>query len=186
MYNQEFVKINFRENPFSEKEIEACHFNQCDFTEADLSHLDFIDCHFFECNFSLAKLNNTGIKDCAFVKTKLSGLDFGLCNDFLFAIRVEECQIDYCSFFKKKLKKTRFEDCSLKETDFTEADLSEAAFINCNLDMAVFFRTNLEKTDFLSSYNYNFNPDENQIRKAKFSLRGLPGLLAKHDIVVEE
>ena len=38
----------------------------------------------------------------------------------------------------------------------------------------------LEKADFLTSYNYSFDPELNKIKGAKFSQAGVTGLLAKY------
>jgi len=94
----------------------------------------------------------------------------------------ESCILDNAIFFKKKNKKAVFKDCSMIETDFTEADLSDAKFENCNLHRAFFERTILKSADFSTAYNFIIDPDNNDIKKAKFSAQGLPGLLAKYDI----
>jgi fluoroquinolone resistance protein len=93
--------------------------------------------------------------------------------------------MDYCSFFRKKMKKTMFRDCSIKDADFTETDLSMASFTNCDLMNTVFTGTILEKTDFRTAKNYAFDPELNKIRKAKFSLAGIPGLLLKYNIDID-
>jgi uncharacterized protein YjbI with pentapeptide repeats len=73
----------------------------------------------------------------------------------------------------------------MMETDFTEADMTDAHFHNCNLDRAFFSRTILKNADFRSSYNFTIDPDNNNLKKARFSVQGLPGLLAKYDIRIE-
>lgn len=83
------------------------------------------------------------------------------------------------------MKKTKFEQCSLKGSDFTRADLSDAEFKRCDLAGTIFFGTNLKAADLTSSYSYIIHPDENNIKNARFSLDGLPGLLAKHNIIIE-
>jgi len=50
---------------------------------------------------------------------------------------------------------------------------------------ATFDNSILAGTDFRSASNYSFDPEKNKIRKAKFSLAGLPGLLDKYDILSE-
>jgi hypothetical protein len=50
---------------------------------------------------------------------------------------------------------------------------------------AKFENTNLEKADFRTAFNYSFNPDLNQIKKAKFAVQGLAGLLLHHQIMIE-
>jgi hypothetical protein len=42
----------------------------------------------------------------------------------------------------------------------------------------------MEKADFRSAFNYSINPEINRIKKAKFSLTGLQGLLGKYDIEI--
>jgi len=51
---------------------------------------------------------------------------------------------------------------------------------------ATFDKTMLEKADFRTAYNYSIDPDNNRIKKAKFSQSGLGGLLHKYDIVISQ
>jgi fluoroquinolone resistance protein len=59
-------------------------------------------------------------------------------------------------------------------------------FDNCDLTRATFDRSVLEKADFRTSYNYSIDPENNKIKKAKFSLLGVSGLLDKYDIAIEK
>ena len=68
--------------------------------------------------------------------------------------------------------------------DFTEADLNNASFDNCDLIGAKFEKTNLEKADLSTSFNYSIDPELNRIKKAKFSIDGIAGLLDKYDIEI--
>jgi uncharacterized protein YjbI with pentapeptide repeats len=95
------------------------------------------------------------------------------------------CTMSVCSFFRLKLKKTRFTSSKINEVDFTETDLNNSLFDNCDLRLTVFHNTNLEGADFTSSFNYSIDPEQNRIKKAKFSLAGLVGLLEKYDIEIE-
>jgi hypothetical protein len=47
-----------------------------------------------------------------------------------------------------------------------------------------FENTNLEKADFGTAYNYSINPNLNRIKKAKFSLPAVTGLLDQYDIEI--
>ena len=93
--------------------------------------------------------------------------------------------MDYSLFSDKKLIKTPFAKCSLRNADFSGSDLSKARFTECNLENTVFHHTNLKETDFQTAYNYTIDPEANTLRKAKFSLQGIPGLLAKYGIIIE-
>ena len=69
--------------------------------------------------------------------------------------------------------------------DFTESDLTGAIFSNCNLTKSLFDNTILEKADLRTAYNYSIDPENNRVKKAKFSVPGLPGLLDKYDLEIE-
>jgi uncharacterized protein YjbI with pentapeptide repeats len=73
----------------------------------------------------------------------------------------------------------------LHEVDFTEADLTAAKFENCDLQRTIFANTILEKSDFRTAFNYSIDPEINRIKKAKFSLPGVLGLLAKYAIEID-
>lgn len=180
-----FEKIDYSEKKLSDREFIACEFIDCNFQKSDLSHNDFMDCTFNGCNLSLAVLNGTGIKNARFIDCKLMGIDFSRCNSFLFSVFFQNCHLDYCSFFQLKMKKTSFLNCSLKDVDFAETDLSMSLLDNCDLLNASFMRSILEKTDFRTAINYAFDPELNKIKKAKFSLPGVTGLLSKYSIDIE-
>lgn len=180
-----FDKIDFRQNALPTGEYEDCTFNNCDFSETDLSAIKFIDCDFSGCNLSLAKISRTVFQNAKFKNCKMLGLHFDECSEFLLSFRFENCVLNHSSFYKTRIKKTHFKDSQLRETDFTECDLSEAVFEKCDLARATFENTNLEKADFRTAFNYSFDPDFNRVRKAKFSLSGVSGLLDKYDIKID-
>jgi uncharacterized protein YjbI with pentapeptide repeats len=113
------------------------------------------------------------------------GLHFENCNPLGLSFALDNCNLSHSSFYKTKLKKTRFKDLKLHEADFTECDLSNSVFENCDLMRATFDKTILEKTDFRSSFNYSIDPERNRLKKAKFSLSGIAGLLDKYDIDID-
>ncbi|HLO59898.1 MAG TPA: pentapeptide repeat-containing protein [Bacteroidales bacterium] len=184
--DEKFEKIIFSEKPLKPGEYEECTFDRCDFSNARLAEFRFIDCEFRDCNLSLVVLNNTTFRDVKFVGCKMLGLHFEDCDLLGFTVSFENCKLQNSTFFKVKMKKTVLKNCDLKETDFSEAEMSESIFDNCDLHRAVFDHTNLEKVDFRTAYNYTINPSQNRIKKARFSLPGLPGLLAEYGIDVSD
>lgn len=180
-----FEKINFTEKPLAEAGYDNCTFRHCDFSTVDLSNIHFSDCTFMGCNLSMVTLNETHLQDVEFKDCKLLGVHFEQCNEFLLGISIDNCLLNLASFFRLKLKKMRFKNSSLHEVDFTDADLSDAVFDNCDLSRAVFEKTNLEKADFRTAYNYSIDPERNRVKKAKFSLQGVVGLLDKYDIHID-
>ncbi len=85
-----------------------------------------------------------------------------------------------------KIRKTLFKDCSVKEVDFSETDLADSSFINCDLTRSFFQHSILEKADFRSALNYSIDPELNRIKKARFAVSGVAGLLDKYQIIVEQ
>lgn len=85
-------------------------------------------------------------------------------------IFIEEETFENKNFTLKPLAKGEYEECT---------------FRNCDLSGAIFNHTNIEKVDFRTSHNYSINPEINRIKKAKFSLNEVSGLLHKYDIEIE-
>lgn len=180
-----FDKIDYAGREMRGKEFLNCTFTNCNFEKADLAGNDFFDCVFRNCNMSMVKLNKTGLKNVQFFGCKLIGVDFTPCNDFLFGVAFTDCLMDYAAFQQKKMKKTIFRSCSLKESHFSGLDLSGSVFDQCDLMDALFQDNNLEKVDFVSARHFTINPTQNKMKKAKFSVSGLPGLLGHLDLEIE-
>jgi len=183
--DQVFEKVAFRDIGSAGDEFESCTFKSCDFSDSDLSDCCFTDCRLVDCSLSMATITNTGMRNMAFLGCKVVGVDFSKCRALLFAVSFEKCCLDYSGFSKTRLKKTTFNGCSIREADFTAADLTGTCFDDCDLERAVFSRTNLSQADFRTSRHYTINLEANLVRKAKFSVAGVAGLLSQYDIVIE-
>jgi fluoroquinolone resistance protein len=185
-FELKFTSEDFTASDKIHKQYESCEFINCNFSSVNLSGVVFIDCRFVECDLSLAKLDNAAFRDCHFKKCKMLGLHFDKCNSFLFRISTENCTLNLSSFYGMNLTKQIFKGSTLHEVDFTSCNLSAAVFPDCDLTGAVFESSVLEKADFTSAYNYIIDPERNNIKKAKFSINGLPGLLMKYNIGIEQ
>jgi uncharacterized protein YjbI with pentapeptide repeats len=113
------------------------------------------------------------------------GISFEHCSEFLFTVGFDTCILNFSSFYKRAVPKTSFKGCTLQETDFTEADLNSSDFSHADLIGAKFENSNLEKADLRLAVNYAINPALNRIKKAKFSVDGLAGLLHQYDILID-
>lgn len=184
--DQVFEKIALPQTGSIDTQFENCTFQNCDFTEADFFGCDFLKCTFKQCNLSMVKFGHIGFDKVQFDECKMIGADFSHTKDFLFSVDFSNCILDYAAFMKKKNRKAKFVNCSLKGADFSEADLTSSIFEKCDLGTTVFMRSILNSVNFASSCNFNIDPEKNILRKAKFSLDGLPGLLANYGIIVEE
>ena len=180
-----FNGVDFTAQALPIGNYEGCTFVNCNFSNTNLSDVYFIECKLEQCNVSVATIANTAFRDITFKNCKLLGLHFENANAILFEVQFEACQLNLSSFYQRSLKNTQFKNCSLQEVDFVEADLTNAVFHNCDLSYAIYENTILEKADFRTAYHYSINPELNRIKKAKFSMAGIIGLLDKYDIEVE-
>lgn len=125
------------------------------------------------------------MSDIIFSNCKLTGVNFSEAKDFAFAVKFEECILDYAIFERKKLNKSFFTKSKIHGADFTQADLSKSKIHDCDFWDAVFVNTNLAGLDFTTSKNFTIDPTSNNIRKAKFLSSDLAGLLTKFDIIIK-
>lgn len=105
------------------------------------------------------------------------GLQFDECNGFGLSFSFEACALNHCSFYKTNIPKTVFSGCQLKEVDFTQADLTQASFDDSDLSRTTFNKTDLTKAKFQTAINFSIDPTLNNIKKAKFSLTNIQGLV---------
>lgn len=183
--DQSFNNLELPEADLTNKELDNCTFVQCNFSNADFSKSELVDCVFENCNLSMAKVAGTGLKNVAFKQCKLVGVEFMDTSDFLFSVSFDQCVLDFAAFSDKKMPGTFFNKCKMEQTDFTNTKLARAVFKNCDLINAVFENTDLGKADFRSSFNYVIDPEMNNIRRAKFSMDGVEGLLKKYEVEIE-
>ena len=180
-----FEHTDFSINQLKKGEYEQCRFIHCNFFEADLSGISFSESAFTGSNLSMIKTAQTTFRDVQFKDCKLLGVHFEDCSELLFKVDFDKCILNLSSFYKRNLKKTVFNSCSLQEVDFTEADLAQAVFHDCDLARAIFDHTILNKADLRTAYHYSIDPATNAIKKARFSMTGISGLLDKYDIEIE-
>lgn len=184
--DQTFKGINFSQKKLQKGTYENCQFEDCKFNSIRLTSFTFIDCQFRNCDLSNTILTETGFQNTLFSTCKLMGLRFDSCNSFLLAINFNNCRLDFSSFYQVDLRKSQFQECSLIEVDFVQANLSKIALTHCNLANAIFEQTNLSETDFRTAFNFNIEPTDNQISKAKFSIHNVSNLLKRYNLTIEK
>jgi len=182
-YHQVIEKTNFTATSLPQLDFESVEFRGCTFN--DISGYHFSDCLFSSCNLSNAELRGSKMQDVLFRDCKLIGINFFHASDFGFNLTFERCLLDYASFEHKKMNKSQFEDCRLHGANFTQTDLTKAKMENCDLLHAIFASTNISGLDFRTNYNFNIDPTQNLVKKAKFAADNLAGLLGKFDLVIK-
>ena len=177
--------VDFSDQTIENTEYESCVFKNCNFSNSKLTGTKFLETAFIGCNLSNVQLYKTSFQDVSFKTCKMLGLHFDKCNPFSFAMSINDCQLNHSIFYQMKLGKCSFVNSHLQGVDFTDSELKNCIFQNCDLLNAVFENTNLEKVDLRTSFNYSIDPENNRIKKAKFSIYGVSGLLTKYDIDIE-
>lgn len=185
IYEQTIERQVYTDSPPEAMEYENCIFKQCDFSRSDLSGKKFFECEFTDCNLSMAVLHNATIRDCRFKDCKMLGMLFEKCSDFALSFSFDNCILTHSSFYGRKCRNTIFRKCQLHECDFSGSDLSGSSFAECDLLNARFEQSVLDKCDFRGAFNYRIDPELNRMKKARFSLEEVPGLLSRYDIVIE-
>lgn len=183
--DKHFEKVNISEVFSCPAEYEQCTYAHCILADANLAGSRFVQCAFADCDLSLAMLTKTSFQQTTFTGCKMLGLQFDQCETFNLSFSCTGCNLGNCVFYKLNLKGASFTECNFQEADFTDADLSGAIFHNCNLSGAQFYNTNLEKADLRTAFNFSIDPARNRLKKARFSLSGLPGLLEQWQIIVD-
>jgi fluoroquinolone resistance protein len=165
-------------------EFNGCVFKDCDFSGVSFLKTELTECTFVSCNLSNARFENAILNQVKFTQCKLLGVDFGKCSGFSFQVTFENCLLNYSLFLKNDLRKSVFKKCEFKEAGVIESNLAGVKFIECDLSNTTFENNNLEKADFTFAYNYIINPGTNRLKKARFSMPDVIGLLKHLDIEI--
>ncbi len=165
-------------------EYEGETFERLTLINTDLRDKKFVDCIFEGCAISSVKIDGT-LMQVAFKESKLEGINFFTSKQTLMRVSFYKCVIRHCSFAQLKLRETKFSKCRMQNVDFAEADMTGSDFSGSTFEDCVFQHTILTKADFTDAQGYQIDPTRNIIRKAKFNLPDVLGLLSSFDIVIE-
>lgn len=82
------------------------------------------------------------------------------------------------------LKKSNFSGSKILECTFNETTLTHSNFSETDLTGTTFHRSDLAGANFSSAINYCIDPVTNNVKKAKFSLPEVAGLLGRFGITI--
>lgn len=161
---------------------EGCHFVNGNFTGQDLTDCKFLDCVFDHCILDRVNMTNVSFNAVQFLHCKMMGIAFDKANEHLFIVDLKHCILNYSSFRERRMPGFTFEHCEMQEVDFEATDLTNANFHHCMLQRARFEHTTLIRADFRTATHYTIDPEKNKMKKARFKLEGVAGLLEKYHI----
>ena len=100
------------------------------------------------------------------------------------SVNFNNSRISYSSFFGKNCKKAQFINCIADEVDFTNCNLIQANFAGTDLKNAIFLNTDISQANFAGAINYTINLNNNNTKKATFSLPEALCFLYNLDIII--
>jgi fluoroquinolone resistance protein len=183
-YQQTFSKLTLTDETIEGVSFEECKFEGCSFTTCKFISCKFVICKFSGCTLSAITPTNSRFSEVKFSGSKAIGFDWAKAariDDLQFS----DCQINYSNFGFLKTPKIKIINCEAKEVDFLEADMNNGVFTNTDFEKSRFFKTNLSGADFRGARNYFIDVQNNTIKKARFSLPEVLGLLKGLDIIIE-
>ncbi|MDG2306220.1 MAG: pentapeptide repeat-containing protein [Candidatus Binatia bacterium] len=185
----DFEDVTFRDLDLGglnlvDKNFRECRFEQVRFAEARLSGCTFEDCDVEDCDLTMAKVGGVAFRGVAFRRSKLMGVDWTDVRGISFLVSFEGCNLSHCTFADRKMPKTVFRECRGHEVSFSAVDLTKCVFTGTDLRGARFIDTVLVEADLSGAVNYDISPQQNRLRKTKFSQEAALALVAQLGVVV--
>ena len=184
---EQFSKLDQADLFADNATFEDCTFDTCLLQNVDFSGCKFINCQFTGCDLSNIKVVGTAFQEIYFSNCKMIGIQFDTINPLLFEVSFTQLHVRsnifLCRYGQILSLRQKSVPCSMQI--LTEAKLQDSVWIGSDLLNAAFDQTVLNEADFRHASNLKLNPNQNQIRRAKFSQDALPGLLTDFDIIIE-
>ena len=166
-----------------------CVFARCHFEDIALKDIVFSNCRFESCTFRNVDVSGLRMQNMALFECACIGIDWSEARRtgklFPFFKEIRACTLKFNNFFRMKIAKLSVEDSSLLDCAFMECDLSGSVFRNVDFQDTTFQECDLAKADFREARNYRINTTSNRVRKARFSLPEVVGLLDNLDVIIE-
>lgn len=187
-YSVVFSDIDYPSALIQNKVFEECQFIDANFSETQFVRCKFIGCEFKNCNLSAAQFDDATFNDVIFTESKIIGINWTKLRwpiiNISLPFQFYKSNLSHSSFYGLELKEIIIEECIVHDVDFRTADLTGSSFILTDLKQSQFVHTKLCAVDFTDAINYQIDPRENDIRKAKFSLPDAIHLLDSFDIEI--
>lgn len=166
------------------KSFQRCVFRKVRLAEANLRRCTFEECEFDGCDLTMAVIEGAAFREVAFLRSKLMGLDWTRVRGVAFVVSFTECNLSHCTFADRNMRETVFRECRAHDAVFAGVDLTRAVFTGTDLRGARFMDTILVEADLSEAVNYEISPQQNRLRKTKFSQEAALALVADLGVVV--
>jgi fluoroquinolone resistance protein len=186
--DQTFRRVNYAGKQVNRRIFDQCVFANCTFAEAVFANCKFRDCTFRECDLRLAQVPGATFTNTGFERSKVTGVNWTTSawpkGGLFTPVHFTDCDIGLSVFFGLDLRKIQIVRCSAKGADFAEADLTQANCTGTDFTESRFLHTDLTEADFTGATNYSIAASMNTLKKTKFALPEVIGLLYGLDIII--
>ncbi len=183
-FRESFSGLNLADETVKEIMFEQCTFENCSFVTCTFERCRFLTCKLTGCILSAITPTNTRFEDVTFISCKAIGVNWTRAMETR-KLRFKDSQVNYSNFRFTKLPDLSMINCEAKESDFIEADLKGAVMKKTDFQNTRFFHSNLAEADFREAVNYSIDPAQNTLKKTRFSMPEVMGLLDSFDIIIE-
>jgi fluoroquinolone resistance protein len=168
----------------SGKAFRQCVFERVRLAEARLVGATFEDCEIESCDLTMARVEEAAFRSVSFRRTKLMGIDWSGVRGIAFVVSFEGCTLSYGTFVDLKMQATVFRDCKAHEVSFIGVDLTKCVFPGTDLAGARFMDTVLVEADLSDAVNYRISPQQNRLKRTKFSEEAALAVVAELGVIV--
>jgi fluoroquinolone resistance protein len=183
--DESFEGLDLREAVMVDQSFESCVFEDCDLSGVAMARSRFLDCRFVGCNLSNISLSGAALIGVDFETCKLAGVDFSTVTRMTFDVSFEESELSWCVFTDRPWRKAKIRNSRLRECEFETCDMGDADFWGSSFPGSRFTRCTLRGADFRNATEYAFDPRENHVKGARFSLPDVVSLLSPFDIRIQ-
>jgi uncharacterized protein YjbI with pentapeptide repeats len=166
------------------KGFRQCRFERVRLAEANLEGCTFDDCEIEACDLTMARVDKAAFREVRFRRSKLMGIDWSGVRGIAFSVSFEGCTLSHSTFADLKMQGAVIRDCKAHEVAFMGVDLSKALFAGTDLHGARFMDTVLVDTDLSEAVNYSISPQQNRLRRTKFSEEAVLALASELGVIV--
>ena len=184
-FDEAFDGIECRECHLDGKEFNGCTFVGVQLAGSTLSMCKFVDCTFRRCDLSNILVKGCTWKDVTFEDSKLLGVNW-TAGKVVTHLTFRRSTLNFSNFSGLDLRNSVVAECVAREVELGHTNLSEADCRKTDFSGARFSQTNLSKCDFREAVNYAIRPDDNMIKKTRFSMPEATALLYGMDIILDE
>lgn len=193
--NSEYQSQKFKNLQLKNITLQNVEFVGCTFTKSVLRECSFLFCGFHECLFHNCDLSLSNVRGSVFNQTRfedsqLIGINWTESawgkSRLSRPVEFVNSALNHSTFVNLNLKLVTLTGCSVREVDFSDADLTQANCSKSDFSNSRFNHTNLTEADFSGATNYTIAPNDNILKKTKFSLPEAMALLYGLDIILTE